>query len=528
MSESRAARTLAGSISAVTTRPAPRRRAGRGEPARRSPSCRAGAQPRRASRSTSTGSGARTSSTVRVSSSRPERRSRGEEAERDRLPVRDGVAGGRLERVRERVAEVQLRARAVLARVAKADGRLERRAAPHLLGPAELPHRLAQREDPSSRPRRGRCGAPPPGACRAASCRRPSRAASGTRRRGSSLREVDPDLAADRGVDLPDERRRDGDPVDPAQVAGCDEAGEVGRRASADRGERRRAVERQRTPQALGFGDRLRRLPGGSTCARADAVELVDARVGHDGVGADLAVRREPDPRGREHGAVGIADRRVGGLVEGAPLPWSDRNASRSRARGRSLAATRSQPSSAETSRWTRERVLGQRRTGALGAERPPPSSTTASGALHQRLERRLLLELAEGRLAARLEDLGDRRACCAPRPRASTSTNGRPSRSASSAPSVDFPAPMKPTRARCRPSAFAATRCARGRRAWAPTKSTSASPPNFSRAARASSQRDRGLRDDRERLDRLHVAALDERLAGLAARRGRRSGAGA
>ena len=49
--------------------------------------------------------------------------------------------------------------------------------------------------------------------------------------------------------------------------------------------------------------------------------ELVDARVGHDGVGVDLAMRREPDPRGREYGAVEVADRRVGGLVEGEPLP---------------------------------------------------------------------------------------------------------------------------------------------------------------------------------------------------------------
>ena len=45
------------------------------------------------------------------------------------------------------------------------------------------------------------------------------RAASGTRRRGSSLRKIDPDLPADRSVHLPDERRRHRDPVDPAQVA---------------------------------------------------------------------------------------------------------------------------------------------------------------------------------------------------------------------------------------------------------------------------------------------------------------------
>ena len=70
-----------------------------------------------------------------------------------------------------------------------------------------------------------------------------------------------------------------------------------------------------------------------------------------------------------------------------------------------------------------------------------------------------------------------------------STETKRLPSRSASAGPSVDFPAPMNPTRARWRASAFsAARRFAPGTRAWAATKSPSASPPNFSRAARASS----------------------------------------
>ena len=50
-----------------------------------------------------------------------------------------------------------------------------------------------------------------------------------------------------------------------------------------------------------------------------------------------------------------------------------------------------------------------------------------------------------------------------------------------------------------------------------AATKSPSASPPNFSRAARASSHATARLRDDGERLDRRDVAALDERVRGLA-----------
>ncbi len=209
---------------------------------------------------------------------------------------------------------------AVLPRIAKADRRLERRAAPHLLGPAALPHRLAE-----EKPRLHDLGEAVAELLvreRVEQRRVDDRLARPVERADEvlPLREVDSDLAADRGVDLPDERRRHRDPVDPAQVARCDEAGDVGRRASADCGERRGAVERQRTPQALGFGDRLRGLPGREHVARADAVELVDARVGDDGVGVDLAMRREPDPRGREHGAVEVADRRVGGLVEREPL----------------------------------------------------------------------------------------------------------------------------------------------------------------------------------------------------------------
>src|SRR5579884_1723874 len=69
---------------------------------------------------------------------------RRKETQRDRATVRHAlVAGGRFERVGERVAEVEDRALARLARVAQAHRRLERGAAPHALVVGELPERLA-------------------------------------------------------------------------------------------------------------------------------------------------------------------------------------------------------------------------------------------------------------------------------------------------------------------------------------------------------------------------------------------------
>src|SRR5260221_11465486 len=70
-----------------------------------------------------------------------------EQAERDGVAVRDAlVAGCRLERVRERVAEVQHLPLLVVVRAAQADGRLERGAAADELVVPQLPEGFAREQ----------------------------------------------------------------------------------------------------------------------------------------------------------------------------------------------------------------------------------------------------------------------------------------------------------------------------------------------------------------------------------------------
>ena len=126
------------------------------------------------------------------------------------------------------------------------------------------------------------------------------------------LRKIDPHLPADRSVHLPDERRRHRDPVDPAHVGGGDEADDVRRRATAERDERRAAVELERSPETLRFGCGL--------CTRdqvgRDIVELGDALIRDERVSARVTVWREADAgSGQEH-AVEVARTRIGCFVQ--------------------------------------------------------------------------------------------------------------------------------------------------------------------------------------------------------------------
>jgi hypothetical protein len=104
------------------------------------------------------------------------------------------------------------------------------------------------------------------------------------------LGQVDPDLAADRRVNLPDERRGHRDPVDASQVRRGDEADEIGRRAAADRGDGPGAVDTERAPETLGLGHRLRGLTAGNRVRRLDAVQRGHVLVPDDGRCADLTV----------------------------------------------------------------------------------------------------------------------------------------------------------------------------------------------------------------------------------------------
>src|SRR5204862_122247 len=67
-------------------------------------------------------------------------------------------------------------------------------------------------------------------------------------------------LAADRGVDLRHEARRDGGPRDPAEVCRRGEAGGVGGAAAPERDDRAAADEPELLPEPLDGRDRLRLL----------------------------------------------------------------------------------------------------------------------------------------------------------------------------------------------------------------------------------------------------------------------------
>ena len=74
---------------------------------------------------------------------------------------------------------------------------------------------------------------------------------------------VDAGLPADRGVDLADEGRRDGNPGHASEIRRSREAGDVGRGAAAERDDGAVAVERQLVPEPLDDRQLLRLFAGG-------------------------------------------------------------------------------------------------------------------------------------------------------------------------------------------------------------------------------------------------------------------------
>ena len=269
----------------------------------------------------------------RVATAQPQRR---EQAERDRLAVRQVEVGGRLERVRERVAEVQPLPRAV--------GRVDR----------------AGRAPPCTRPRLERR------ASRPASSSVLMRSASPCRRsRSGSVSSSDSSITTRAGQwNAPTRFLPCGVSIavlppmpastwptsvvgtathgTPAQVGRRSEARRVGRGAAAERDDRAAAVEPQLRPELLDDRELLRRLAGRQLVRRGEpvterrlccvAVDAEHRRVGDERdrpvAGNELAEARERAElvvhAGRsQDDAVDVAARndRVGDLaVERLPL----------------------------------------------------------------------------------------------------------------------------------------------------------------------------------------------------------------
>ena len=173
------------------------------------------------------------------------------------------------------------------------------------------------------------------------------------------------------------------------------------------------------------------------------------------------------DARGREHDVVEVAGPRVGDrLVHGQPLVVEGEKALLV-ARERPVAHRRALPGDRGVDLdQDRERALAQPCPGRVRAQRAAAEREHRRPGRAQRLRDPFLLDDAELRLA-RCSKMSGIEMSVRASISASTSTNGRPRSSASAAPRVDLPAPMKPTArraglARC-PSRSAP--CTRGRR---------------------------------------------------------------
>ena len=252
--------------------------------------------------------------------------------------MREVVAGGSLERVPERVTQVELVARPAIMGIGDAHPCLERGAPPHELGerllPDRAPHQQARLYDLrhpvpelllGERLERPRIDHDPGGPVE-----RPDEVL--------AAGKIDRGLASDRRVDLADERRRHRHPRHPAHVGGRGEPGKVGRAAAAEADDRAVPADPQCAPEPLEHRDRLRGLAGRDLVARrvpiaerelrSDAVDPGHVRVGDDldgaGAGHELLEQLEGadpdiDPGSGEHDPVGVVGMGIGDLfVDGS------------------------------------------------------------------------------------------------------------------------------------------------------------------------------------------------------------------
>ena len=248
-----------------------------------------------------------------------------------------------------------------------------------------------------------------------------------------ALRQVDRRLAADRGVDLGDEARRDRHPRDAAEVGRGRESGRVGRAAAAERDDRPAPVEAQVLPEAVERGERLRLLAGRELVrlreARAErelrvhAVDAGDVRVGDERdrpvAGNELA---EPLQRaaldvhagGGEHDVVDVPGDDVGdlGVQRRVARSYSRRNAASSCASGRSLPLTRSQQVSTSTSSQIVSVSPSASRTAGEVTAPPPSASTIVCSSSARKAASPSVAEDLRDRLARRRTRRGRRRRC--------------------------------------------------------------------------------------------------------------------
>ena len=346
------------------------------------------------------------------------------------------------------------------------------------------------------------------------------------------LREVDRGLAADRRVDLADERRRHRDPATPRRYVAATKPAASVVQPPPSATSVPAAVEPELAPEPLDASTRLRLLAlrqlvrRGQPARRARparrrrrsrrrARRLTSATWPSPGTSSP---RRSSEPAldvdaaGREHDIVDVARARVGDL-----LVQRRRSSKSARKPPRPAPADgrRRRPARHAVSTSTSTRTVIARSRRALadlsGAER------AAAERDHRRLAARAprarpRLDLAERRLARARRSRGSCRRR-APRSRGrGRRTAGRAAR-ATSAPSVVLPAPMKPTSATCRSSAVPVDPLQVGavRRDEVAERVAAELLPRGA----GELERDRRLGDDGERLDRGGVARSTSASAG-------------
>jgi len=278
----------------------------------------------------STGTGLRREDLVDDSRGTPGESKRSEQPQRNRVPVAQAlVSCGGLQCVREGVAEVQDRTASLVERISETDPGLERRRPADQLVLAELPERTA-RQEPGLHHLRHAFAALSLTQSRE-DVRIDDDACRIVKRADEVLpgREVDGRLAADRGVDLPEQRRRHCEPAHAAQIGRGRKTCDVRGRAAAITDDRPAPAQVEIRPQPRKHRGRLRGLAARNRVhlvgREAEWMQLQHVFVGDHRDGAVNIEIGQPAPRDHylERGEQHIVDasHRSGGdlVVQGLP-----------------------------------------------------------------------------------------------------------------------------------------------------------------------------------------------------------------